>query len=151
MLLTYAQERKAAICCPYLASDSISHSSLPHYFSSAYYWVKPRHGVWGMWTGGLYGPFKQHFHVWCWKQQNCPSTKNFIPYLSHYHLLCDKSTMKSNPSLMHFMQLNAFEHWRLTNNSPVFRESSLTIANNKYLFPTQQCQCDFIIKQSDHL
>lgn len=33
----------------------------------------------------------------------------------------------------------------------VFQERSLTIANNKYLFPTQQCQRDFIIKQSNHL
>ena len=35
---------------------------------------------------------------------------NFIPYLSRYHLLSDKSMGKSNLSLMHLMQLNAFEH-----------------------------------------
>lgn len=34
---------------------------------------------------------------------------NFIPYLSCYLILSDKSIVKSNPSLMHFMQLNAFE------------------------------------------
>lgn len=67
--------------------------------------------------------------------------------------LPDKSVVKSNPSLMHFMKLTAFECWQLTNKSPswVFPESSLAVANNKYLFPTQQYQCDFIIKQSAHL
>lgn len=39
----------------------------------------------------------------------CQPSGNLIPYLSRYHL-SDKRTVKSNPSLMHFMQLNASEH-----------------------------------------
>lgn len=44
----------------------------------------------------------------------------FILYLSCYVFLSDKSVVKSNPSLMHFMQLNVFESQQLAKKSPVF-------------------------------
>ena len=99
------------------------HSSLPLCFSSAYYWVKTRSDGWRMGTGRLYGPFKHHFHVWCWKQQNCPSTKwKFNSLCIPLSFLSDKNVVNSNTSLMHFMQLNAFEHWWVTRKSTVLRE-----------------------------